>query len=71
MAPICIGCTRLHGDLRDPKCDAYPERIPNAILLSKADHRKPYEGDQGLQFAPEDKDASAYAAGIFDRPEPS
>lgn len=65
MAPICQGCTRLHGDLRDPKCDAFPDGIPVPILISKADHREPYEGDNGLQFNPENAKATAYADVIF------
>jgi hypothetical protein len=43
-------------------CDAYPRGIPDAILTSKADHRKPYRGDHGLQFLAKNK-ADADAAG--------
>jgi hypothetical protein len=66
--PICIGCKHLQGDLRDPKCSAFPSGIPNEILLSKADHRKPFPGDGGVTFDPKDEKASAYADMIF-RPE--
>jgi hypothetical protein len=59
IAPICVYCTRFHqrGDLASAppglNCDAFPDRIPAAILNSLVDHRKPYEGDHGLQFLPE------------------
>ncbi len=64
--PICVGCKHLRGDLRDPKCDAFPQRIPVDILLSKADHRRPFEGDNGIQFEPESPDAAKYAASMFE-----
>jgi len=47
--PICYSCTHLHpGD--GMMCDAYPDGIPEAILDSTADHRLPYEGDNGITF---------------------
>jgi hypothetical protein len=70
LPPICGGCKHLNTTsdrpLLDPKCDAFPGGIPNEILLSKADHRKPFPGDQGIQFDPEDDEAAKYAAMIFD-----
>ncbi len=59
IAPICVYCTRFHqrGDLTQAppglNCDAFPERIPDDILYNLVDHRKPHEGDRGLQFLPE------------------
>lgn len=64
-APICAVCKHRRGDLRDPKCDAFPDGIPNEILLSKADHRKPFPGDNGIVFEPEDKQATEYANFLF------
>ncbi len=58
IAPICVYCKRFHqcGDLTQAppalNCDAFPERIPEAILNSLVDHRTPHEGDHGLQFLP-------------------
>jgi hypothetical protein len=53
--PICYNCTR-----QDPedhfKCIAFPKRIPQAIIESRADHRKPYPGDNGLLYDPIDPD---------------
>ena len=35
-------------------CAAYPDRIPLEIRLMHVDHREPYAGDHGIQFAPKD-----------------
>lgn len=63
--PICVGCKHLIGTLLDPKCAAFPDGIPNEILLSKLDHRQPVAGDHGIQFAPDDEKASEYAEQLF------
>lgn len=63
-APICNGCTRFRR--RDGgygfRCDAFPDGIPEAILTSDRDHRKPYRGDGGLRFDPVDDAAVTFAA---------
>ena len=46
-------------------CDAFPQRIPDAILESKVDHRQPVEGDHGIQFEPKNADATLYAQSLF------
>lgn len=43
----CVSCVRKRGALT---CDAFPSGIPDSILVFGADHRKPVEGDHGLQF---------------------
>ena len=78
--PICTGCTHLtSGKLFDPAhpsdpavCDAFPEApgIPWDILLSKADHRKPFPGDNGTQFVPKSLKDVEYAEFLFE-PEPA
>ena len=64
-APICAVCIHLLGDLRDPKCAAFPAGIPTEILLSKVDHRGPYPGDMGIVFGAEDAAGERYADMIF------
>lgn len=51
LPPICIYCRRLERINQDGyTCSAYPDGIPEAIILSNVDHRKPFDGDHGLQF---------------------
>jgi hypothetical protein len=59
--PICSVCTHLTTDLREAKCTAFPGGIPTEILLSKADHRKPFPGDGGVTFEPKNAEATEYA----------
>lgn len=56
-APICYGCKHLNADRQDKgywECAAYPKGIPDEIILSDVDHKKPYAGDNGIQFEPAD-----------------
>jgi hypothetical protein len=41
-----LECVHYRDDLQ---CAAFPERIPDAILTSTADHRQPYPGDNGIR----------------------
>lgn len=65
VPPICTGCKHLKGNLINPHCDAFKE-IPWDILLSKVDHRKPFSGDNGIQFKPKTSRDADYAALVFD-----
>ena len=63
--PICLGCKRFDRDADNLACEAFPEKIPNNIIMNGADHRYPVQGDQGLQFDPVDDRAVAYANRIL------
>ena len=45
-------CNRCANYLRNGKCKAFPDRIPDAILDGEHDHTKPFLGDNGIQFEP-------------------
>lgn len=40
------------GEMGPIACDAFPEGIPAAIWENRADHRRPFPGDNGLRWAP-------------------
>ena len=50
VTPMCMVCARFDRDGPGLTCEAYPRRIPDAILESRADHRLPQPGDGGKQF---------------------
>ena len=59
--PQCFDCKHLAakplpGNIM--ACPAFPEGIPETILVNDANHKKPYPGDNGIQFElrPETKD---------------
>lgn len=51
FSTVCNGCRHW---IRKPgrKCEAFPEGIPLPIWLGENDHHLPYDGDQGIRFAP-------------------
>lgn len=50
--PLCIYCKRFQTDAPGVICEAFPNGIPQEIILGNVDHRQPYTGDHGLRFDP-------------------
>ena len=46
--PPCFTCKHYHGGA---SCDAF-DVIPDEIFGAENDHKKPYEGDGGIQYEP-------------------
>ena len=65
-SPICQGCIHLVGNLMNPTCSAFPAGIPQEILFSQVDHRKPYPDDLGIQFEPKAPKDAEYAKMMFE-----
>jgi hypothetical protein len=63
IAPLCFYCKHEFANKpgpvyeTTPQCDAFPNRIPDAIYHLDHDHRKPYPGDNGICFEPIEKDS--------------
>jgi len=45
---ICHRCRNRGGD--PFRCKAFPDGIPNEILIGEVAHTSPYPGDGGIQF---------------------
>lgn len=50
IIPQCVDCIHLNRDSQPPTCAAFPDGIPDKILLNEVDHRQPVKGDHGVQF---------------------
>ena len=68
--PICIGCRHYDRTAPGPgiRCAAFPGGVPDEIFESQADHREPFQGDQGILFDPINEEATAYAELLFNPP---
>ena len=53
-APVCMKCAhfRKNTDGWGLKCDAFPDGIPDSILVGGNDHTRPVKGDHGIRFEP-------------------
>ncbi len=49
-APQCVDCSHFLDLIEKPKCEAYPDGIPDEIWDGDFDHRKPFAGDDGIMF---------------------
>jgi hypothetical protein len=47
IIPQCFACIHLQPAMC---CAAFPDGIPDAILLNRADHRQPFPGDHGIRL---------------------
>lgn len=65
VRPMCLGCKHFDAAAESLRCDAFPEGIPDAITKSKADHRLPIAGDNGIQFEADTKADAEYASNLF------
>lgn len=52
MVTPCSTCRHLYADAFS--CAAFPEGIPEEILLGDHQHDKPFSGDSGIQYEPAD-----------------
>lgn len=58
---LCLACQRLFFAGGRSSCLAFPDGIPDVILIGGADHRTPIEGDGGITFVQKDS-AEAHEA---------
>lgn len=49
IKPSCATCIH-RSKILSGSCLAFPEGIPMEILTGKNDHKKPFDGDNGIQF---------------------
>jgi hypothetical protein len=49
----CLGCAHYRFAY---SCEAFPQGIPDAILVGQVIHTEPYPGDRGVRFTPRDGD---------------
>jgi hypothetical protein len=54
LLPLCSDCANLRGVKPGVGwvCAAFPDGIPIDILVSFADHHKPFRGDHGVRYTP-------------------
>lgn len=65
MMPICFVCK--NNTSKFPwKCKAFPKGIPEKIIKGESDHRREYQGDDGIRFEPTTSEAETYAKELFD-----
>jgi len=53
-APMCIKCAHFQDLIEKPKCNAFPDGIPDEIWEEGFNHRNPFPGDDGILFEPVD-----------------
>lgn len=48
----CVYCRHLAPSTLGFGCKAYPGGVPDEIVTNSADHRQPFDGDDGVRFQP-------------------
>ena len=48
--PVCSSCKHFDKYKVQFVCEAFPDRIPDSILIHGDNHSSPIEGDHGIQF---------------------
>ena len=62
-APQCLTCIHLHAENEDAMtCKAFPGGIPWKIISGEHDHRRPFPGDNGIRYTPEQPAAKTAGA---------
>lgn len=51
----CLSCKHYTKFSVPPTCAAFPRGIPEEILNGKDDHKRPFRGDNGIQYEEEDE----------------
>ena len=54
IAPLCEDCLRFDMQGDGYSCEAFPDGIPEEIVMGEHDHHEPFEGDGGLKFVPKE-----------------
>ena len=52
---INFQCNNCKHYIAARSCGAFPDGIPEKILLGQHDHRQPFPGDNGIQFEQKNK----------------
>lgn len=63
VSPLCMVCAHLHRNVSSPACDAFPEGIPEEILLGWR-HVCPFPDDRGIGFRKISGEPSFFIAGL-------
>lgn len=61
----CVLCKHLQNSQDWSCCSVFPHGIPRVIFYNEFDHRKPYPGDKGGRFEPDDPEADELQREFF------
>lgn len=56
VIPQCVYCRHFWHDVKGKNaCAAYPDGIPEEIILNKVEHTKPYKQNNDIVFEPKEE----------------